>query len=109
MKRITAAFSLIVCLLIFAECSDKASSPVGRWITEGTNGNKTALELFSDKTAALEEPRSENIPAQWVVDGDRIKIDLTFPGATMTWTGSFENDKLTLNIDKEAVVFVRAK
>ena len=108
MKRITAAFSLIVCLLIYVGCSDTSSSLVGRWITEGTNG-KTTIELFSDKTAALEASTSENIPAKWVVDGDRIKIDLTFPGATMTWTGSFENDKLTLNIDKEAVVFVKAK
>ena len=108
MKRITATFFLIVCLIIFAGCSDKSSSLVGKWITEGPNG-KTAIEFFSDKTAALEESKSENIPAQWVVDGDRIKIDLTFPGATMTWTGSFENDKLTLNIDKEVVVFVNAK
>jgi len=108
MKRVTAAFSLIVCLLVFAGCSDTSSSLVGRWITEGTNG-KTAIEFFSDKTAALEESQSENIPAQWVVDGDRIKIDLTFPGATMTWTGTFENDKLTLNIEREVVVFVKAK
>ena len=108
MKRITAAFPLIVCLLVFAGCSDKSSSLVGKWIPEVTDG-KTVIEFFSDKTAALEASKSENIPAQWVVDGDRIKIDLTFPGATMTWTGSFEKDKLTLNIDKEVVVFVKAK
>ena len=108
MKRITATVSLIVCLIIFAGCSDKSSSLVGKWIPEVTNG-KIAIEFFSDKTAALEESKSENIPAKWVVDGDRIKIDLTFPGATMTWTGSFEKDKLTLNIDKEIVVFVKAK
>jgi len=51
MKRIAAAFSLIVCLLVFAGCSDTSSSLVGKWIPEVTE--KQLLNFLQIKQLLL--------------------------------------------------------
>ena len=65
---------LVLTVLLMPACGNKASSLVGQWEIENTEGTYApfdTLEFFSDNTYASDFP---NYNGNYSVDGDRIKL-----------------------------------